>query len=39
VSVRLPAWQLALTVAPNNSFKRTAGCGLCSSHRSRPAAA
>jgi hypothetical protein len=39
VSVRLPAWQLALTVAPNNSFKRTAGCGLGSSRRSRPAAA
>jgi hypothetical protein len=39
VSVRLPVWQLALTVAPNNSFKRTAGCGLGSSHHSRPAAA
>ena len=39
VSVRLPARQLALTVAPNNSFKRTAGCGLGASHRSRPAAA
>jgi hypothetical protein len=39
VRVRLPALQLALTVAPNNSFKRTAGGGLGSSHRSRPAAA